>query len=118
MQRMVRLLLIVPRRSKSVTSLLIICQRWKFLHMKTTLKTQCRGAATKANFSGLKPQSFRGVYVVAEDTTHKHFRVATETLKPGPPMKIGAKGSRDCARGAMNLRIGCTEVCKLKTITG
>jgi hypothetical protein len=30
---MVRLLSIVPRRSKSVTSLLIICQRWKFLQL-------------------------------------------------------------------------------------
>jgi hypothetical protein len=27
----------------------------------------------------LKPHSFCGVYVVAEATTHKHFRDATET---------------------------------------
>jgi hypothetical protein len=49
---MVRLLLIVPMRSKSVTSLLIICQRWKFLRMKTTLNTQRRGAATVVSISG------------------------------------------------------------------
>jgi hypothetical protein len=49
---MVRLLSIVPRRSKSVTSLLIICQRWKFLRVKTTLNTYRGIAATKANLSG------------------------------------------------------------------
>jgi len=44
---MVRLLPIAPRRSKSVTSLLIICQRRKFLRMKTTLNTYGGRAATK-----------------------------------------------------------------------
>jgi hypothetical protein len=36
----------------------------------------------KQNFSGLKPHSFCGAYVVAEATTHKHPRVARQTLRP------------------------------------
>jgi hypothetical protein len=36
----------------------------------------------KAKLQRLKPHSFCGVNVVAEATTHKHSRFATQTLKP------------------------------------
>src|ERR1700730_17155746 len=36
---------------------------------------------TKARLQRLKPHSLRGVYVVAEATTHKHSRAATQTQK-------------------------------------
>jgi hypothetical protein len=63
---MVRLLPIVSRRSKSVTRLLIICQRWKFLRMETTLNTYSGRAATKLTSAAeevaekLNTLSFRG----------------------------------------------------------
>jgi hypothetical protein len=51
----------------------------------------------------LKPHSFCGVYGVAEvedpgpagATTHKHSRVATQTLKPGPAKKLKGYARRD-----------------------
>ena len=63
--------------------------------MKTTLNTYRGRAATKASFSGLKPQLFCGVYFVAKATSHKHSRVATQTLKLGLPKELNFYAWRD-----------------------
>jgi hypothetical protein len=68
------------------------------LETKVTLRSH-----NQTQFQRLKPHLFCSVYVVAKATTHKHSRVATQTLKPGVPTE-----RQDYRRGAMDLRSGST----------
>jgi hypothetical protein len=68
----------------------------------------------KAKFQRLKPHSFYGLYVVADATTHKHSRVATQTLQPvwfgiAPDAAKGPQTEVCATKGDPSLRLNSTQ---------
>jgi hypothetical protein len=57
-------------------------------HTESERSKRNRVVPQPSQLQRLKPRLFFDAYVVAEATTHKHSRVATQTLKPGPPKRL------------------------------
>jgi hypothetical protein len=73
------------------------------LHTESGRSKHTRVVPQPSQLQRLKPHLFCGVYVVAKATTHKHSRVATQTLKPGPPKRVEIR--RACVAAISSLEV-------------